>query len=126
MQPCVIWGSINFDAPYDRPYYERLACWPTLTINGLHGGYGGPRSKTVLPHEAFAKCDIRLVEAQSAEEIFAKVEAHAGQHAPEVEFIRREGWNLPKPRLIHPMWINSGGSSYCHGSRTTAGSDHGR
>ena len=46
---------------------------PTLTINGLHGGYGGPGSKTVLPHEAVAKCDIRLVEAQTPDEIFAKV-----------------------------------------------------
>jgi hypothetical protein len=34
---------------------------PTLTINGLHGGYDGPGSKTVLPCAAVAKCDIRLV-----------------------------------------------------------------
>jgi acetylornithine deacetylase/succinyl-diaminopimelate desuccinylase-like protein len=84
-------GLGHFDAPPDRSYYERLSCWPTLTINGLHGGYGGPGSKTVLPHEAFAKCDIRLVEAQTAEEIFAKVEAHVRQHAPEVELIRQGG-----------------------------------
>ena len=57
-------GIARFDAPHERGYYERLAFWPTLTINGMHGGYGGPESKTVLPHEAFVKCDIRLVESQ--------------------------------------------------------------
>jgi acetylornithine deacetylase/succinyl-diaminopimelate desuccinylase-like protein len=92
-------GISHFDEPVGRPYYERLSCWPTLTINGLHGGYGGPESKTVLPHEAFAKCDIRLVEAQTTEEIFAKVEAHVWKHAPEVEFIRQGGMNPSKTPL---------------------------
>ncbi len=77
----------QLDAPTDRGFYERLSAWPTFTINGLHGGYGGPGSKTVLPHEAFAKCDMRLVEAQTAEDIFAKVEAHVRRHAPGVEVI---------------------------------------
>jgi acetylornithine deacetylase/succinyl-diaminopimelate desuccinylase-like protein len=77
--------------------------WPTLTINGLHGGYGGPESKTVLPHEAFAKCDIRLVEAQTAEEIFAKVEAHVKRYAPEVEFIRQGGMDPSKTPLDSPF-----------------------
>ena len=95
-------GLAHFDAPQGRSYYERLSCWPTLTINGLHGGYGGPGSKTVLPHEAFAKCDIRLVEAQSAEEIFAKVEAHVHKHAPEVEFIRQGGMDPSKTPLDSP------------------------
>jgi len=92
----------HFDAPHDRPYFERLAFWPTLTINGLHGGYGGPHSKTVLPHEAFAKCDIRLVEAQTTEEIFAKVEAHVRRHAPGVEFIRQGGMEPSKTPLDSP------------------------
>jgi acetylornithine deacetylase/succinyl-diaminopimelate desuccinylase-like protein len=96
-------GISHFDAPIDRPYYERLSCWPTLTINGLHGGYGGPESKTVLPHKAFAKCDIRLVEAQTTEEIFAKLEAHVYKHAPEVEFIRQGGMNPSKTPLDAPF-----------------------
>jgi len=92
----------QFDAPLDRGYFERLASWPTLTINGMHGGYGGPESKTVLPHEAFAKCDIRLVEAQSAEEIYEKVEAHVRRHAPGVEFIRQGGMDPSKTPLDSP------------------------
>jgi acetylornithine deacetylase/succinyl-diaminopimelate desuccinylase-like protein len=95
-------GLEHLDAPRDRPFYDRLALWPTLTINGLHGGYGGPGTKTVLPHQAAARCDIRLVEAQSAEEIFAKVEAHVRQHAPQVEFIRHGGMDPSKTPLDSP------------------------
>src|SRR5262249_20796936 len=80
-------GLRELDAPRERGFHERLAAWPTLTINGLHGGYSGPGSKTVLPHEAVAKCDVRLVEAQTALEIMAKVEAHVQRHAPEVEIV---------------------------------------
>jgi acetylornithine deacetylase/succinyl-diaminopimelate desuccinylase-like protein len=92
----------HFDVPPDRPYYERLAFWPTLTINGLHGGYSGSGSKTVLPHEAFVKCDIRLVEAQTVEEIFAQVEAHVRRHAPGVELIRQGGMDPSKTPLDSP------------------------
>ncbi len=84
-------GLKRLDAPADRPFYDRLMFHPTLTINGLHGGYGGAGSKTVLPAEAIAKCDIRLVEAMTPDDVFEKVEAHVRKHAPEVEFIRRSG-----------------------------------
>ncbi|MEL6207601.1 MAG: M20/M25/M40 family metallo-hydrolase, partial [Pseudomonadota bacterium] len=62
-------GMAGLDAPADRPFQHRLMFHPTLTINGLHGGYGGPGSKTVLPAEAVAKCDIRLVEAMTPDHV---------------------------------------------------------
>ena len=93
----------RLDQPLDRPFFERTMFWPTLTINGLHGGYGGPGSKTVLPHEALAKCDIRLVEEQSGDEIFAKVEAHVKRHAPEVELIRQPTMEPSKTPLDSPF-----------------------
>jgi acetylornithine deacetylase/succinyl-diaminopimelate desuccinylase-like protein len=92
----------ELDAPAERGFYERLSAWPTFTINGLHGGYGGPGSKTVLPHEAFAKCDIRLVEAQTADDIFARVEAHVRRHAPGVEVIRQGSMDPSRTPLESP------------------------
>jgi acetylornithine deacetylase/succinyl-diaminopimelate desuccinylase-like protein len=80
-------GLARLDAPAERDYYERLCFRPTLTINGLHGGYGGPGSKTVLPNEAVAKCDIRLVAAQDTADILRKVQAHVRKHAPEVTVV---------------------------------------
>ncbi len=96
-------GLRELDAPRDRPLTERLAAWPTFTINGMHGGYGGPGSKTVLPHEASAKCDIRLVEGQTAEEIFAKVKAHVERHAPEVEVLWQGAMDPSKTPLDSPF-----------------------
>ena len=84
-------GLQRLDAPADRPVADRLMFHPTLTINGLHGGYGGPGSKTVLPCEAFAKCDVRLVEAMTPADVFEKVAAHVKKHAPEVEFVPFNG-----------------------------------
>ncbi|WP_076439510.1 M20/M25/M40 family metallo-hydrolase [Bosea sp. TND4EK4] len=93
-------GLSRLDAPADRPFYERLCFRPTLTINGFHGGYGGPGSKTVLPNEAFVKCDIRLVEAQDPVDILNKVRAHVGKHAPEVELIAEENGMQPSKTPI--------------------------
>jgi acetylornithine deacetylase/succinyl-diaminopimelate desuccinylase-like protein len=94
----------QLDQPLERGFYERLCAWPTFTINGLHGGYGGTGGKTVLPHEAFAKCDIRLVEAQTPDEIFEKVHAHVQKHAPNVELIR-QGSMLPSKTPLDSPFI---------------------
>ncbi len=49
---------------------------PTCTICGLTAGYQGPGTKTVLPAQASAKADFRLVPDQSPEEIVEKLRAH--------------------------------------------------
>lgn len=96
-------GLRRLDQPLDRPFFDRLMFWPTLTINGFHGGYGGSGSKTVLPGEAVVKCDIRLVEAQTPDDIFAKVAAHVQQHAPEVELVR-QGSMAPSKTPLDSPW----------------------
>jgi acetylornithine deacetylase/succinyl-diaminopimelate desuccinylase-like protein len=40
---------------------ELLESRPTVNIEGLVGGYTGPGGKTILPHRAVAKIDMRLV-----------------------------------------------------------------
>ncbi|MER9083114.1 M20/M25/M40 family metallo-hydrolase [Mesorhizobium sp. M0895] len=89
----------QLDSPLDRPLADRLMFYPTLTINGLHGGYDGPGQKNIVPHEAFVKCDARLVECQDPDDILAKVEAHVRKHAPSVEFIRVEAMQPSKTSL---------------------------
>lgn len=96
-------GIDRLDAPPDRGYYERLMAFPTLTINGLHGGYGGPGSKTVLPSEAVAKCDARLVSDQGPDAVFAAITAHVARHAPEVEVIHQGAMAPSKTRIDSPF-----------------------
>src|SRR5579871_74336 len=53
-----------------------LASKPTINIEGLVGGYTGPGGKTVLPHRAVAKIDMRLVPDMTAADTLAKLKAH--------------------------------------------------
>ncbi|MFA5895785.1 MAG: M20/M25/M40 family metallo-hydrolase [Thermoplasmata archaeon] len=65
---------------YDLPREKLLAKYlyePTVNICGIHSGYvehGG--TKTVLPHEAYAKVDIRLVPKMTVEGTVRKLRAH--------------------------------------------------
>jgi acetylornithine deacetylase/succinyl-diaminopimelate desuccinylase-like protein len=96
-------GLAELDAPKGRGYYDRLMFHPTLTINGFHGGYGGPGMKTVLPCEALVKCDIRLVEPLTPEYVFDKVAAHVARHAPEIEFVPLNGMLPSKTPMDSPF-----------------------
>jgi acetylornithine deacetylase/succinyl-diaminopimelate desuccinylase-like protein len=55
---------------------ERLISKPTINIEGLVGGYTGPGGKTILPHKAVAKIDLRLVPDMTAAEALSALKAH--------------------------------------------------
>ncbi|MEZ5462281.1 M20/M25/M40 family metallo-hydrolase [Dokdonella sp.] len=55
---------------------ERLVSQPTVNIEGLFGGYTGPGGKTVLPHKAVAKIDMRLVPGMKMEDAVSALKAH--------------------------------------------------
>ena len=63
------------DVPY-REALQRLAGRPTVNIQGLVGGYTGPGGKTILPHHAAAKLDLRLVPDMTVEDTLQKLKAH--------------------------------------------------
>jgi acetylornithine deacetylase/succinyl-diaminopimelate desuccinylase-like protein len=55
---------------------ELLAGKPTVNIEGLVSGYTGPGGKTILPHRAVAKLDLRLVPNMTAKDALAALKAH--------------------------------------------------
>ena len=59
---------------------ELLASRPTVNIEGLVGGYTGPGGKTILPHRAVAKIDMRLVPDMTAQGALAALKAHLARH----------------------------------------------
>ncbi len=59
-----------------REALELLVSRPTVNIQGLVGGYTGPGGKTILPHRAAAKLDLRLVPDMTASEALAALKAH--------------------------------------------------
>jgi acetylornithine deacetylase/succinyl-diaminopimelate desuccinylase-like protein len=59
-----------------REALELLMSRPTVNIEGLVGGYTGTGGKTILPHRAVAKLDLRLVPDMTAAEALAALKAH--------------------------------------------------
>ena len=55
---------------------EMLVSRPTVNIEGLVGGYTGPGGKTILPHKAVAKLDLRLVPDMKAGEALEALKKH--------------------------------------------------
>jgi acetylornithine deacetylase/succinyl-diaminopimelate desuccinylase-like protein len=59
-----------------RESLERFLFTPTVNIEGLVAGYTGPGGKTVLPHRAVAKLDLRLVPDMTFDGAVAALKAH--------------------------------------------------
>ena len=65
-------GGIGLSTPAGETDYsilEQLWSRPTAEINGIHGGYGGPGTKTVIPSHVTAKLSFRLVPGQEPHKI---------------------------------------------------------
>jgi len=63
------------DLPW-RATLERFLFTPTVNIEGLVAGYTGPGGKTVMPHRAVAKLDLRLVPDMTYDGAIAALKAH--------------------------------------------------
>ncbi|MBQ4198272.1 MAG: M20/M25/M40 family metallo-hydrolase [Kiritimatiellae bacterium] len=61
---------------------ERNSFRPTIEVNGIHTGYGGPGAKTVIPASAIARLSMRLVPDQIPADAMAAIERHLRQHTP--------------------------------------------
>jgi acetylornithine deacetylase/succinyl-diaminopimelate desuccinylase-like protein len=77
---------------------------PTCTICGLNAGYQGPGSKTVLPAQATAKVDFRLVPDQSPDDILEKLRHHLDAHGfSDVAITYLGGTRPAKTDADHPF-----------------------
>jgi acetylornithine deacetylase/succinyl-diaminopimelate desuccinylase-like protein len=71
---------------------EQLLFTPTCNIAGVTTGYQGPGSKTVLPAEATAKLDFRLIPNMDPADILAKLRRHLDSNGfDKVEIVWSDG-----------------------------------
>ena len=93
------WGERGYSL------YERVTVRPSLTINGISGGYEGVGGKGVIPSRALAKLSFRLVPDQDPREIEMLFRRHIARITPStVKSIVRTN-QLAKPAVIdrrHP------------------------
>ncbi len=71
-----VWGEDDFTIR------ERVSARPTLEINGITSGWGGPGPKTIIPVDARAKISSRLVANQDPHKIFQLLKDFFESNAP--------------------------------------------
>ncbi len=71
------WGEKGFSI------YERSTIRPSLSVNGIKGGYQGDGPKAIVPSSASAKISFRLVPEQHPKHIETLLRNHVNTIAPE-------------------------------------------
>ncbi len=75
----------------------------TLNIQGLEGGYTGPKFKTVLPHSIKVKLESRIIPDQNRTETVEKVRNHLDKHGyPDIRVVdhaseKSDDWSRINP-----------------------------
>jgi acetylornithine deacetylase/succinyl-diaminopimelate desuccinylase-like protein len=64
----------------DEAALERLLFQPGLALAGINGGYTDPGMKAVIPTEAVAKLEFRIVPDQDPHTVLAQLRAHLDGH----------------------------------------------
>ena len=76
---------------------------PCLTVDGIISGYTEEEgTKTVLPYNAFANMDIRLVPDMEVADTREKISAFIKKECPEAELTMEEGYSWTKMPPTHP------------------------
>ncbi len=98
-------ASVGLDRlaePSGRGFYERLAAWPTLTINGFLGDGRTPR--TIVPPTAGVRCDVRLVAGMTVARTDEAVRRHVARTAPGIGYRCLAGMEPSRTDLDSP-WV---------------------
>ena len=83
-------GRDGIDAIRARTYE------PTANIQGMVAGYTGPGTKTIVPHEARARLDFRLIPNIQPEAAIRKLKAHLAKHGfGHIEVVAFDGAEPP-------------------------------
>ena len=86
--------------PKPEQVIEQMLFLPTCNFAGVTTGYQGPGSKTVLPAEATAKLDFRLIPNQDPKEVVEQLRKHLDRHG--FEKVEIGDWEGEKPARSDP------------------------
>ncbi len=81
--------------------YQESLQYPSLNIRGLASGYVGNEARTIIPSEAIAEIDVRLVPESDPERLFRLIRDH----------IQKEGYKIieedptDEERMQHPKLV---------------------
>ncbi|HEM3683131.1 TPA: M20/M25/M40 family metallo-hydrolase [Streptococcus suis] len=90
-----------------REFLKRLYFEPSITIEGLSTGYLGQGVKTIIPAQASAKMEVRLVPGLEPYDVLDKIRKHLDKHGFEkVEVIFTLGEMSYRSDMSHPAIVN--------------------
>ncbi len=89
-----VWGEDDFTIR------ERVSARPTLEINGITSGWGGPGPKTIIPVNAKAKISSRLVANQDPHKIYELLRDFFVSNAPPTVKVTVDLLTTGEPALV--------------------------
>lgn len=92
-------GATSLDGPSDVPALERLMFMPALTVNGLEAGHS---EKSVIPSEATAYLDVRLVADQQPDAMYQLLKDHLRKIAPDATLDYTRGYTPSRTPMDTP------------------------
>ncbi|MBS9523798.1 M20/M25/M40 family metallo-hydrolase [Litoribacter alkaliphilus] len=101
--------------------YQEALQYPSLNIRGLSSGWVGNEARTIVPSEAVAEMDIRLVPESDPEKLFALLKSHIQNQG---FFITEENPTTDQ-RLEHPKIVKWEGEISYQAFRTPFDSEPG-
>ncbi len=96
-------GIEQWDSPADLSFYEKTLFRPTFNINGIQSGQTGAARSTVIPHQATASIDVRLVAGMNIDTVCRHIVEHVQRHCPGAQVDLLHGYEAYKVTVSHPQ-----------------------
>lgn len=96
-------GLERWEGPKHLSFYDKTLFRPTFNINGLHSGNTGAARSTVIPHQATASIDVRLVANMNMDSVCRRLVEHVRERCPEARVELIHGYEAYKVAVTHPQ-----------------------
>lgn len=105
-------GIEQWEGPEALSFYEKTLFRPTFNINGLKAAQIGTARSTVIPHQATASIDVRLVEGMDMDLVCRRIVEHVKAHCPGAQVELLHGYEAYKVAVTHPKVQQVVGAMY--------------
>jgi acetylornithine deacetylase/succinyl-diaminopimelate desuccinylase-like protein len=95
-------GIENWEGPETLSFYDKTLFRPTFNVNGLQAGNVGAARSTVIPHQATASIDVRLVAGMNIDTICRQIVEHVQARCPGAQVELVHGYEAYKVAVTHP------------------------
>lgn len=96
-------GLERWEGPPELSFYDKTLFRPTFNINGLQAGSVGAARSTVIPHQATAALDVRLVAGMNMDTVCRHIVEHVQARCPGAQVELIHGYEAYKIAVTHPQ-----------------------